>query len=159
LRLARNTEADYRAALALAREFHGRTIFRDSPFSEAKARRLFERAVARPERYGLILAERPGSADGAPGGLVGFAYVQAGEYFLAERDLVATVLTLNVTEVVTGTPFGGRVALKLAAAVRQWARARACKHVLVHATGGIEPARTDRFFRRCGFKVVGGNYV
>ena len=159
LRLARNDESDFRAALALARGFHERTIFRDSPFSEAKARRLLERSVAQRERYGLILAERPGRADGAAGGLVGFAYVQAGGYFLAERDLLVTVLTLNVTEAVTGTPFGGRVALKLVAAVRQWARERACRHVLVHATSGIEPARTDRFFRRCGFNVVGGNYV
>ncbi|WP_425089657.1 N-acetyltransferase family protein [Stappia sp.] len=159
LRLARNDKSDYRAALALAREFHGRTMFRDSPFSEAKARRLFERAVAQPERYGLVLAERWGRADGAAGGLVGFAYVQAGEYFLAERDLLATVLALVTRQEIAGTPLGGRAALRLVAALRQWARERACKHVLVHATGGIEPARTDRFFRRCGFKVVGGNYV
>ena len=77
-----------------------------------------------------------------------------------KKEVIGIVENIRgVTEAVTGTPFGGRVALKLVAAVRQWARERACRHVLVHATSGIEPARTDRFFRRCGFNVVGGNYV
>ncbi|WP_157727586.1 hypothetical protein [Stappia sp. ES.058] len=72
---------------------------------------------------------------------------------------MATVLALVTKQEIAATPLGGRAALKLVEAVRQWARERACKHLLVHATGGIAPARTDRFFRRCGFKVVGGNYV
>ena len=166
LRLARDTEADFRAGLALARELHDQTLFREMAFSETKARALFRRALTRPDRAGLIYAEAPDLAAtrSAPGAsddvvLAGFAFVQAGEYFLSEGDLVATVLTLNVTRNLVRTPLGGRVALRLVAAMRRWAEARACQHLFVHATGGIDPARADHFFRRCGFKVIGGNYV
>jgi len=117
-----------------------------------------------PMRPTAILARNAttrlsGHGAAGDGALAGFAYVQAGEYFLSEGDLVATVLTLNVARDLARTPLGGRVALRLVAAVRQWAGARGCTHLLVHATGGIDPSGTDRFLRRCGFKVVGGNYV
>ena len=54
LRAARDMEADYRAALALAKALHARTLFHDLPFSEAKARALFRRAIERSERCCLI---------------------------------------------------------------------------------------------------------
>nr|WP_306030107.1 hypothetical protein [Stappia sp. MMSF_3263] len=94
-----------------------------------------------------------------PTGLAGFAYVQTGEHFLAGGNLIATVLAIGIAPRVAAAQLGGRVALRLVKALRQWSTRRGCKHLLVHATGGIEPARTDRFFRRCGFKVSGGNYM
>tara|TARA_Y100001933_G_scaffold248622_2_gene282745 strand:+ start:1029 stop:1316 length:288 start_codon:yes stop_codon:yes gene_type:complete len=78
--------------------------------------------------------------------LAGFAYVQAGEYFLSEGDLVASVPTLNVSSNLVHTPLGGCIALQLVGAVRQWVEIRKCKQILVHTTGGIEPTKTDRFF-------------
>ncbi|GGE93666.1 hypothetical protein GCM10007285_21640 [Stappia taiwanensis] len=59
LRLVRDTQEDLAAALSLARKMHAQTIFRDSPFSDAKAQALVRRAIERPDRSGLILAEAP----------------------------------------------------------------------------------------------------
>ncbi|MET1414722.1 hypothetical protein ABVF61_20795 [Roseibium sp. HPY-6] len=54
VRLADGSEADYRAGVYLAREAHQNTIFRDIPFSEEKARTIFEKATAQPNRFGLL---------------------------------------------------------------------------------------------------------
>ncbi|MCK7615116.1 hypothetical protein [Roseibium sediminicola] len=56
LRLADGSESDCRAGIHLAREAHLRTIFRDIAFSETKARAIFDKAMAEPERFGPIYA-------------------------------------------------------------------------------------------------------
>jgi hypothetical protein len=58
LRLADGSESDCRAGIHLAREAHLRTIFRDIAFSETKARAIFDKAMAEPERFGLRYAFR-----------------------------------------------------------------------------------------------------
>ena len=71
VRLAVDTAGDFRAGLALAEAMHRRTVFRDIPFSEKKARALFDRALADPARFGLIYAtsrEKTGGV-GGPGSL------------------------------------------------------------------------------------------
>jgi hypothetical protein len=159
LRLADGSDADCRAGIYLAREAHGRTIFRDIPFSEDKTRAIYAKAVAQPERFGLIYAVPGGDAPLAEGGLLGFASVHAGEHFLGTGTLIATVQTLNISQNLTGTLLGGKVALRLVQAVRHWAKERDCRHLLVHVTNGENAADADRFFRRCGMVTVGGNYV
>ncbi|POF28113.1 hypothetical protein CLV41_11747 [Roseibium marinum] len=56
LRIADGSEADSRAGVHLAREVHGRPIFRDIPFSEDKALTIFDKATSQPERFGLTYA-------------------------------------------------------------------------------------------------------
>lgn len=158
LRLADGSETDCRAGIHLAREAHLRTIFRDIPFLEAKARAIFDEAIVAPERFGLIYvvpsADEPLTEDG----LLGFASVQAGEHFLGSGTLIATVQTLNISQKLTGTLLGGKVALRLVQAVRDWAKERGCAHLMVHVTNGENAEDADRFFRRCGMVTVGGNY-
>lgn len=158
LRLADGSEADCRAGISLAREAHGRTIFRDIPFSEDKARAIYAKAVVQPERFGLIYAVPGGDTPLAEDRLLGFASIHAGEHFLGTGTLIATVQTLNISQRLSGTLLGGRVALRLVQAVRQWARERDCRHLLVHVTNGENAEDADRFFRRCGMVTVGGNY-
>ncbi|TYC53804.1 hypothetical protein FMN50_13605 [Rhodobacterales bacterium] len=159
VRIAGGMEADYRAGLHLAREAHQHTLFRDIPFSEDKARAIFERATARPDRNGLIYAVPGMDAPLVEDGLLGLAAVQAGEYFLGEGTLIATVQTLNISRKLSGTLLGGKVALRLVQAVRHWAKARNCEHLLVHVTNGENAEEADRFFRRCGMVINGGNYI
>ncbi len=154
VRLARDSEADFNAAFDLVRDAHNRTIFRDIPFSERKARALFDKVVRQPDQHGLLLAtlneeEKP----------VGFASLNAGEYFLGEGALVCSVTGLYYDSSLSGTMLAGKVALRLMQAIRQWAKERNCSHILVHVTNGISAAESDQFFRRCGLKTVGGNYV
>lgn len=154
VRLARDSEADFTAAFDLVRDAHERTIFRDIPFSERKARALFDKVVRQPDQHGLLLAtlneaERP----------VGFASLNAGEYFLGEGALVCSVTGLYYSSSLTGSMLAGKVALRLMQAIRQWAKERRCSHILVHVTNGMSASESDQFFRRCGLRTVGGNYV
>jgi len=158
VRLAKASEADYRAGVYLAREAHLNTIFRDIPFSEAKAKKIFDKAIENPDRFGLIYAAREADVSLAEDGLLGFASVQAGEHFLGTGTLIATVQTLNISQKLSGTLLGGKVALRLVQAVRHWAKTRGCAHLMVHVTNGENAKDADRFFRRCGMVPVGGNY-
>ncbi|MBG6163790.1 GNAT superfamily N-acetyltransferase [Labrenzia sp. EL_195] len=159
VRLADGSEADYRAGVYLAREAHRNTIFRDIPFSEAKARAIFDKAMAQPNRFGLIYAVPGGGGPLAEDGLYGFGSVHAGEYFLGSGTLIATVQTLNISRNLSGKLLGGKVALRLMKAIRLWAKERGCSHILVHVTNGMSVSESDQFFRRCGLNTVGGNYV
>lgn len=159
VRLIDGSETDYRAGVYLAREAHQNTIFRDIPFSEAKARAIFDKAMAQPGRFGLIYAAPGGDEPLAENGLYGFASIHAGEYFLGSGALIATVQTLNISRGFTGKMVAGKVALRLMQAIRHWAKERRCSHILVHVTNGMNTVESDRFFRRCGLKTVGGNYV
>ncbi|WP_298965656.1 hypothetical protein [uncultured Roseibium sp.] len=158
-RLVNGTDTDFRAGIFLAKEAHSNTVFRDIVFSEEKARTIFESAINRPDRNGLIYATPNVDAPLQENGLYGFASVRAGEYFLGSGGLIATVQTLNVSDKISGTLLGGKVSIGLVKALRHWANARGCEHLLIHVTNGVDAARSDGFFRRLGFKTVGGNYV
>lgn len=91
--------------------------------------------------------------------LLGFASVQAGEHFLGQGTLIATVQALNISQKLTGTLLGGKVALRLVQAVRHWAKTPSCAHLIVHVTNGENAEDADKFFRRCGMVTVRGNYA
>ncbi|MEM5585965.1 hypothetical protein WNZ15_26165 [Roseibium sp. AS2] len=158
IRLADGSDADCLAGVLLAREAHGRTIFRDIPFSDDKARAIFDKATGQRDRFGLIYAVPGVDEPLAEDGLLGFASVQAGEHFLGTGTLIATEQTLNISQNLSGTLLGGKVALRPVQAVRQLAKERGCAHLLVHVTNGENAEDADRFFRRCGMVTVGGNY-
>jgi hypothetical protein len=157
--LASGSEADWQAACYLAREAHQNTIFRDIPFAEDKARAIYDRACKDPDRFGLIFAAPNTSEPLKPDSLYGFAAIHAGEYFLGKGTLIATVQTLNMSQKLSGTLLGGKVALRLLKAVRHWAKTRKCEHLMVHVTNGVDAQEADELFRRCGMKTVGGNYL
>ncbi|MEM5582580.1 hypothetical protein WNZ15_08980 [Roseibium sp. AS2] len=159
LRLADGSETDCRAGIHLARGAHRHTVFRDIPFSDDKARAIFDKATGQPDRFGLIYAVPGVEGPLAKDGLLGFASVQAGEHFLGTRTLIATLQTLNISQKLTGTLLGGKVAFRLVQAVRYWAKERGCAHLLVHVTNGENAEDADRFFWRCGMVTAGGNYV
>lgn len=154
VRLARDNEVDFAAAYGLVKDAHERTIFQDIPFSDRKARALFDKVVRQPDQHGLLLATL--SKEETP---VGFASLNAGEYFLGEGSLVCSVTGLYYDSALSGSMLAGKVALRLMQATRQWAKERQCSHLIVHVTNGMSAARSDQFFRRCGLTTVGGNYV
>lgn len=158
-RLVNGSEEDYRTGVYLAREAHRNTIFRDILFSADKASATIYRAMAQPDRNGLIYAAPGSDASLAEDGLYGFASVHAGEYFLGTGTLIATVQTLNISQKLSGTSLGGKFALRLVQAVRRWARTRNCEHLLVHVINGMGVEDADKFFRRCGLKTIGGKHV
>jgi len=60
---------------------------------------------------------------------------------------------------IRGTFLGGKVGVKLMRVVSDWARAQGAEELHIYSTAGIDPAHSDRFFRRLGFQPYGGNYV
>lgn len=158
IRLAQDTEWDWQASFRLAREAHQNTIFNAIPISETKVRAIFDRAITQPDRFGLIYALSEPLETQDDNGLCGFASVHAGEYFLGEGALIATVQTLNISGKLEGTLLAGKVAVRLMQAIRHWAQTRDCQYLITHVTNGHDPARADRFFRKCGMKTAGGNY-
>ncbi len=107
---------------------------------------------------GVIASRVVSGAIAAEDGLYGFASAHAGEYFLGSGFLIATVQTLNISQQISGTFLGGKVALRLVKALRHWAKTRNCEHLIAHVTNGVSVTESDQFFRRCGMKTVGGIY-
>jgi len=58
-----------------------------------------------------------------------------------------------------GTLLGGKVGVKLMRVVSDWARAQGAEELHIYSTAGIDPAHSDKFFRKLGFQPYGGNYV
>ncbi|WP_227269847.1 GNAT family N-acetyltransferase [Roseobacter weihaiensis] len=130
---------------------HEKSLFGDIPFSDAKLNRAFDKTLKVPERHlGLVVAL--GSR------VLGCCYCSIGGYFIGDGAQIVSVHTICVDPEVSGGLLGGKVALRLAQGIEIWARSQQATHILYHVTVGIEIARADRFFRKIGMKVVGGNY-
>ena len=144
--------ADLAAVTALARQVHAESRLHRIPFSEAKLRRLVERALGDPNRHSFMLAER-GSEP------VGLLHCSAGEYFIGTDTILVTVHSVNVPRRHRGGLGGGRIAMGLLNGARTWARARGAVELSVHVSSGTEMDRTDRLLRHLGFAHTGGNYA
>ncbi len=124
---------------------------------------------------GNILAETPdassvtkfvGKATGNPGIGIGVYERSTDEDKLIFRGiaavgngiLIATVQTLNISQKLTGTLLGSKVALRIVHAIRRWANTLGCAHVMVHVTNGENAGDAEQLFRRCGMVTIGGNY-
>lgn len=53
---------------------------------------------------------------------------------------------------------GGSAALKLVTTFRKWAENREAFELSVSINSGVRIDRTDKFFKKLGFKLTGGNY-
>ena len=144
--------ADLPGLVGLAREAHAESRLRDVPFSQAKARRIGERALADPTRHAVMLA-RHGEA---PAGLL---YYSAGGYLIGTDVLLASVHTVFVAHRHRDGLLSGRIAMGLLNGARSWARARGAAELSLHVASGIGTARTVRLLRRLGFAQTGGNYA
>ena len=151
LRLAKSI-ADLEYLRPVSVEFHNEARFSDIPYSHKKRDDLFLNAIENPKAYALVIAE----LNGEP---VGFAFCTAGEYFVGYGDLITTVTGFYVRKKYRNTLAGGKAAIRMLAGVVKWSEVRNVREVMVHATSGIDLRRTDRFFRRAKFHVVGATYA
>lgn len=51
------------------------------------------------------------------------------------------------------------MAIKLMMAFRKWAENRKAAELVVGVTSGEDIERTDRFLKKIGFRLTGGNYA
>ena len=136
----------------LALAAHEESRHRGYPIDPERRRKfLAERFLADRTRYGFLIARYRGR----PVGML---------TCLAERlhysDVTAvSCLSFYVLAEFRRTLLGGRIAVKLLDAGRRWARNRRAVEIQVHVTSGLHIGRTDRVFRKLGFRQTGGNYT
>lgn len=145
VRLARDPD-DIAAMIALGRHLHAESCYHDLPLDDARMAEIGRRGLE-GGNPGLLIAEHDGQ-------VVGMAIVVLGEYYFSPIR-TATVQLLYVAPAARSGP----AAVKLLRALRAWARQNQAHDLHVNVTTAIQPARTDRFLRRMGFRQTGGNYV
>lgn len=144
---------DIRRVMPLARALHRESRYRVLPYDVGRAESLLMRAVDAPDRWGLLIAERP-----RDGRAVGFLHCTVGP-FVAGGGMLASILALFVDPAVRKGLAGGEAALRLLEGYRAWAIARGAVEAQVSVTSSIDIKRADRFLRRAGFTVTGANYA
>jgi len=145
VRLAHDA-SDIEAMITLGRRLLAESRFRDLPYDEARLRQVGQYGLTHGNP-GLLIAERDGH-------MQGMAVVVIGEHFFSSAK-TATIQLLYVTPEARG----GSAAVKLLKAIRRVAANVQVHDLHLNVTTGIEPAKTDRFLRRLGFRQTGGNYV
>jgi hypothetical protein len=116
----------------------------DSTKVEAK---LLELVRRRPTSQCFLVAE---SADGQMAGVL----IGCIEKLFFNDEYSARCLIVFVTPAFRGSS----AAVKLILAFKRWAENRRAVDLCIGIAGGVHPARTDRFLKKLGFRLDGGNY-
>jgi hypothetical protein len=111
-------EDDAESIVGLAREAHALIRFGYIPFSEAKVRKIVEKALLSPKRQGILLAYKGDT-------LVGGAFCSVGEYHIGTGTLLTTIHNINVAQTTR--------AVGLAAAKWRWGCLKASRAGHKHA--------------------------
>lgn len=135
-RIARATDADRAAVMAMAKADHAESAPGDLAFSQAKYNALMDRSLEEPGRCLLIKAEKAAE-------ILGALYLTLGEYIVSEDGLIGSVTVIYTRPDLRATLLGGKVALKLIKSGIRWAEAQGASRTLFHVTSGIHPARSD----------------
>ena len=151
IKVERVVEADSQKVCDLARLVHKESMFKDIAFSEAKFFKAFDNTLNEPDIY-LGLKVNFGDE------IVGFCYALLGGYYIGENAKVVTVITIAIVPKIRSEVLGGKAALRLTRGIEIWAKSMGASYVLYHATSGINPTSSDRFFRKLGMVTLGGNY-
>jgi len=151
LRLAEQAD-DLAALQPLLAEFHDESHFAGVPLSMEKIGAMFDEALARPDRFGVMIADYAETP-------IGFLYCFAGEYFGGHTALVTTIHSYYVSRRHRRSVLGARAATRLLKGAIRWSEQRQVREVILHVTSGIEIDRTDRFVRKAGFRMFGANYA
>ena len=148
MRVRELTNTDVGVALELARRIHAEGRFSRYPLNEGKLQGAIESLVADESgAYCCFLAE---SANGT---LAGMCYGVAREFFFADT-VVADSLVFWVAPEWRGSSAGPKLVL----AFRRWAANRGAVEINIGVASGARLGQTDRFMKRLGFRLTGGNY-
>jgi len=142
------TLADVPAFVALGQRFHGATRFKHYDYNPQRVAATLT-ALLEDTRgvYCFLVAEETG---GQPiGGLVGTLE----QHFFSEQ-LVASVIHYDV---LAEKRMGG-AGLRLLTAFRKWAENRGAHELNAGVNSGVDMDKMDRFLRKLGFRLTGGNY-
>jgi GNAT superfamily N-acetyltransferase len=137
---------DFARLVEMGRRFHAASDFHRFAYEPHELFKLSEAVESHPDLCGFV-AEMRGEIIGMfVGGVTSF-------FFSTVR--YGFDLCLFVDE---GSR-GGKAAMMLIARAAGWCRANGAQQMRFGAATGIEPERTDRFFRHMGFERGGVLYV
>ena len=150
VRLIRD-EADIDALLSLFEEYHRESRYRNlEPDMESYREFIREHFLKMPKRYGLLIAEYGGEM----AGMLACMLAPIMNY----RVNSATSLSFYVPPRFRGGVLGGKIALALVRAFRQWGKNRKALELQMRLSGGLDIANTDALMLRLGFRRTGGNF-
>lgn len=147
--LIRNAKSsDISALVEFGYLIHAESKFSSLSFDPDKVRQTLERIVeAENSTHCCFVAT---SADEQ---LIGVLIGCVEEYFFS-RSLMAHSILIYVHPKWRGSS----AALKFIHAFRSWATNRGALEICIGVASGVTIGRTDKFLRRLGFSVTGGNY-
>lgn len=140
---------DVPAFVEAGRIVHSTTRFQVFDYNADKVARSLRSIIENPHGgYCFIVADDGG---GHPvGWLIGCI-----EQHLFSDQLVASVINYGV---LPGRRMSG-AGLKLLAAFRKWAENRGAVELCAGVNSGTEIGKMDRFLKKLGFRLTGGNYA
>ena len=140
----------------ISEEFHGRSHYAHIPFSHKKRDDFIAPALERGADKALIICEYSETGDPANARVMGASFCGVGEYMFGFDYLICTVYAFYVREDMKSL-LRGKAAIGLLRSIKAWAKAKNAGEVMVHVTA--DTIQHDRFWRKVGAKVLGGNYV
>jgi N-acetylglutamate synthase-like GNAT family acetyltransferase len=142
------TQNDVPFLVETGRVYHSLTRFKAYEYNaERVAQQLTKLIVTNSKSHCFFVAD---DKVGKPyGGLIGCI-----EHHIFSDEPVANVIHYDV---LPDKRMGG-AALRLLTAFKRWAENRGAVEVCCGVNSGVHLNRTDRFLRRLGFQLTGGNY-
>lgn len=142
------TLADVPQLVQMARHYHQQTRFRSFDFNAAKlAQSLAAIVEHRTGSHCFFVAKR--NDNSLVGGLIGCV-----ETHMFSDQVVATLVHYDVDQASRMSGAGYRLLL----AFRKWAENRGAVELNVGINSGVHLDKLDRFLRKLGFVITGGNY-
>ena len=143
------TVDDLPALIDLGRRIHAESRFRGFSYDPSKLLQTGQRVLNSTTGTHCCFV-----AEASTGKLAGVFVGCVEEYFFS-RDRIANSILIFVDPAYRG----GAAALKLIHAFRTWALNRQAIEVSISIASGVTIDRTDRFLKRIGLKLTGGNYA
>lgn len=139
----RYTPNDWRAVIAIARQFHEESpVHGRFPFDEGTVRRLLDNALGQPNWLPAVCLD--------DGKIIGIMLLFHMPMFFGPASEVGDLAFYVVPD-----RRGGRAAMLLLEYGERWAADVGAVVVRLGVTTGIRDVAVSRFLERCGFKPVG----
>lgn len=137
------TPDDVEGLITIGHDLHQEGLFKTIRYSEDKLRSLASAVFENPETYRVLIAERDNQA-------VGFMVGYVSEYWFSDETFAADLILY-----VTPQHRGGSAALRMLLAFEKWATAQGVSEIRLGISTGIDPTKTESFYRKLGYSTVG----
>lgn len=130
----------------MGRAMHAESRYRRLSWNEGKVEALFRKILLSPNGIFLVSENKTG--------LTGFLFGSVAEYYFSD-DKYAFEFVLYVKP----EHRGSRGAIELTKAYIEQATSLGAREIHIENTTMVETERTEKFFERMGFRLIGGNFI